>query len=64
MATEARAAQQAVISAGENRRKATAERRTVFIHEHEVKKRSYGNIALEVGLTRARVVQIIKGRNR
>lgn len=58
------AAQETVGRADAARRKAKVERQAAFCKEHEVKGKSYREIATEVGLDRSRVIQIIKGRDR
>lgn len=45
----------------QEREEARADRRQAFIHEHEVVGRSYAEIAAELGLTRGRVIHVIKG---
>jgi len=60
--TKACAAQEAVVRADAARREAKANRRAVFTREHKVK--SYREIAAEVGLSKSRVIQIVKGRDR
>lgn len=60
----ARIAQEAVISGDQALRELLEARRAVFVHEHLVEKRSYRDIGEEVGLTKARVIQIIQQDNR
>lgn len=62
--TKARSAQEAVVRADAARREAKANRRAVFTREYATRGRSYQAIAIQVGLSKSRVSQIINGRDR